>query len=113
GCGAATVKRGLGRVPAFNPSATAERGMVAEVMSGQGVICREVRDVRLAMRSLVHGDPRDPWQVPMPFDGPTEPAPIRVAFTRNTFGFALHPAVAKALDRARAALVAAGYEVHE
>jgi len=61
----------------------------------------------------VHYDPRDPWQVPMPFDGPTEATPIRVAFTRNTFGFALHPAVAQALDRARAALVAAGYEVHE
>src|SRR5262249_56228882 len=103
GCGAATVKRGLGRVPAFNPSATAERGMLAQVMSVQGVICREVRDVRLAMRSLVHYDPRDPWQVPMPFDGPAEAAPIRVAFTRNTFDFALHPAVAPALDTPRAA----------
>ena len=112
-CGAATVKPGLGRVPAFNPSATAERGMLAQVMSVQGVICREVRDVRLAMRSLVHYDPRDPWQVPMPFDGPPEPTPIRVAFTRNTFGFALHPAVARALDTARAALAATGYEVRE
>jgi amidase len=112
-CGAATVKPGLGRVPAFNPSATAERGLLAQVMSVQGVICREVRDVRLAMRALVHYDPRDPWQVPMPFDGPREPKPIKVAFTRNTFDFALHPAVARALETARTALAAAGYEVHE
>jgi amidase len=112
-CGAATVKPGLGRVPAYNPSATAERGMLAQVMSVQGVICREVRDVRLAMRSLVHYDPRDPWQVPMPFEGPAEPRPIKVAFTRNTFDFALHPAVAGALETARAALAAAGYAVHE
>jgi amidase len=107
------VKPGLGRVPAYNPSATAERGMLAQVMSVQGVICREVRDVRLAMRSLVHYDPRDPWQVPMPFEGPAEPRPIKVAFTRNTFDFALHPAVAGALETARAALAAAGYAVHE
>jgi amidase len=77
------------------------------------VICREVRDVRVAMRSLVGYDPRDPWQVPMPFEGTPEPKPIKVAFTRNTFDFPLHPAVAQALDTARAALVGAGYEVRE
>jgi len=102
-CGAATVKPGLGRVPAYNPSATVERGMLAQVMSVQGVICREVRDVRLAMRS----------QVPMPFEGTPEPRPIRVAFTRNTFDFPLHPAVARALDTARTSLAADGYDVRE
>ena len=112
-CGAATVKPGLGRVPAYNPSGTVERGMLAQVMSVQGVICREVRDVRLAMRSLVAYDPRDPWQVPMPFEGTPEPRPIKVAFTRNTFDFPLHPAVARALDTARTALAAAGYDVRE
>src|ERR1700752_5306887 len=112
-CGAATVKPGLGRVPAYNPSAAVERGLLAQVMSVQGVICREVRDVRLAMRSLVGYDPRDPWQVPRPFDGTPEPRPIKVAFTRNTFDFPLHPAVSRALDTARAALTAAGYEVRE
>lgn len=111
--GAATVKPGLGRVPAFNPSATAERGMMAQLMSVQGVIAREVRDVRLAMQALVHYDPHDPWMVPMPFRGPELPQPLRVAFTKNTFEFALHPAVEKALDTARAALVDAGYDVVE
>ena len=68
--GAATVKPGLGRTPAYNPSAPAERGLLAQLMSVQGVIAREVRDVRLAMRSLVNYDAHDPWMVPMPFDGP-------------------------------------------
>ena len=112
-CGAATVKPGLGRVPAYNPSAAVERGLLAQVMSVQGVICREVRDVRLAMRSLIGYDPRDPWQVSMPFDGTQEPRPIKVAFTRNTFDFPLHPAVARALDTARSGLAAAGYDVSE
>ena len=111
--GAATVKPGLGRVPAYNPSATLERGVLAQIMSVQGAICREVRDVRLAMSVLTQYDPHDPWQVPVAFYGPPLDHPIRVAFTKNTFEFDLHPAVSKALDNAAAALSNAGYEVVE
>ena len=111
--GAASVKPGLGRTPAYNPSAGAERGLVAQLMSVQGVICREIRDVRLAMQSLVEYDPHDPWQVPMPFQGPTHEGPVTVAFTRNSLGFAIDPAVNLALDTARDALLDAGYEVVE
>ncbi len=111
--GAATVKPGLGRVPAYNPSATAERRLLAQIMSVQGVIAREVRDVRLAMQSLIRYDAHDPWMVPMPFEGPALPGPIQVAFTRNTLDFARHPAIDQALDDARAALLDAGYQVVE
>lgn len=111
--GATTVKPGLGRVPAYNPSASEERGLLAQLMSVQGVIAREVRDVRLAMRSLIAYDAHDPWMVPMPFDGPSEEGPVKVAFTRNTFDFEMHPAVEAALLTARDALVDAGYEVTE
>ncbi len=111
--GATTVKPGLGRVPAYNPSARVERGLLAQLMSVQGVIAREVRDVRLAMGALVAWDPRDPWMVPMPFAGPPPQRPVRVAFTRNTYEFDLHPAVAEALETARQALSDAGYRVEE
>ncbi|MGI9464768.1 MAG: amidase family protein [Aestuariivirgaceae bacterium] len=111
--GAATVKPGLGRTPAYNPSAAAERGLLAQIMSVQGVIAREVRDVRLGMKALIHYDAHDPWMVPMPFDGPSADGPIKVAFTRNTFEFDLHPAVETALETARDALSDAGYEVVE
>jgi amidase len=110
--GAATVKPGLGRTPAWNPSAPGERGPLSQIMSVQGPICREVRDVRLAMEAMVAYDPHDPWQVPMPLAGPTE-APPRVALTRDTLDFPLHPAVAQALDNAAGALSDAGYEVVE
>ena len=89
-CGVATVKPTFGRVPAFNPSASAERGLLAQLISVQGAICREVRDVRLATRVLAGGDPRDPWWVPVPFDGPPLDAPIRVAVTCETHGLP-HP----------------------
>ncbi len=112
-CGVATVKPGLGRTPAYNPSAPAERGLLAQIMSVQGVIAREVRDVRLGMQSLIRYDARDPWMVEMPFDGPALEGPIPVAFTKNTFEFDLHPAVEAALDTAREALADAGYVVEE
>ena len=111
--GAATVKPGLGRTPAYNPSQTAERGMLAQITSVQGVICREVRDVRLAMQSAIAYSPQDPWQVPLPWDGPAEEGPIKVGFTRETYGYNLHPAVSDALDAARDALIDAGYAVEE
>ena len=111
--GAATVKPGLGRTPAYNPSQAAERGILAQVTSVQGVICREVRDVRLAMQSAIGYSPQDPWQVPMPWDGPAIDGPIKVGFTRETYGFDLDPAVDKALNNAADALADAGYIVEE
>lgn len=110
--GAVTVKPGLGRVPAYNPSATAERGLLAQIMSVQGAICRNVRDVRQAMQAMIQYNPNDPWQVPMGWND-LEDLPRKVAFTKEMFEFDLHPSVARALDNAAGALSDAGYEVVE
>ncbi|MEM7487582.1 MAG: amidase [Pseudomonadota bacterium] len=109
--GATTVKPGLGRTPAWNPSQATERGIVAQVMAVQGVICREVRDVRRAMQAAIAYRPEDPWQVAARWDGPAPDGPIRVGVTRETYGFDMHPAVSRALDDAEAALRDAGYVV--
>ncbi|NOC45269.1 amidase family protein [Ruegeria sp. HKCCD7559] len=111
--GAVTVKPGLGRVPAWNPSQKVERGLLAQSMSVQGLITRSAADLHLSMPSLIAADARDPFHVPMPWRGPDPDAPIKVAFTKNTFGYALHPEVEKALDTARDALTDAGYVVQE
>jgi amidase len=111
--GAATVKPGLGRTPAYNPSQVAERGILAQITSVQGVICREVRDVRLAMQSAIAYSPHDPWQVPMPWNGPQPDGPIKVGFTQDPHGFDIDPAVQAALQHARDALSDAGYAVEE
>ena len=110
-CGLATVKPTLGRVPAYNPSAVAERGLLAQLMSVQGAICREVRDLRLATRVLAGGDPRDPWWVPVPFDGPALDPPIRVAVTSETHGYPIHPQILAGIERAADVLSDAGYAV--
>ncbi len=113
-CGAVSVKPGLGRVPAWNPSQTSERGLMAQLMSVQGVICREVGDLRAGLRAAIQPDPRDPWHVPVPFDGPSiPPSETRIAFARDTFGCDLDPAVNMALEVAAEALREAGYQVVE
>lgn len=111
--GAVTVKPGLGRVPAWNPSQSAERGILAQNMSVQGLITRTAQDLHLAMPSLIATDPRDPFHVPMPWRGDAVAGPIRVAFSKETYGYDLHPQVDAALEDARAALVDAGYLVEE
>ena len=111
--GAVTVKPGLGRVPAWNPSQSAERGMLAQSMSVQGLITRSARDLQHAMPSLIASDPRDPFHVPLPWAGEPSDGPIKVAFSKNTYGYELHPEVEAALDTARDALGDAGYLVHE
>ena len=91
--GAVTVKPGLGRVPAWNPSQTTERGMLAQSMSVQGLLCRSAADLHLAMPAAITADPHDPFHVPLPWRGADPDSPVRVGFTKNTYGFDLHPAV--------------------
>lgn len=111
--GAVTVKPGLGRVPAWNPSQTTERGMLAQSMSVQGLIARNASDLHLSMPALIAPDPRDPFHVPLPWRGAPVDGPIRVAVSRDDFGFGMHPDVTTALDNAALALSNAGYAVEE
>ena len=111
--GAATVKPGFGRVPAFNPSQVEERGMLAQAMSVQGIIARTVADVRIGTKALIAYDHRDPFMGPVPWEGAPIDGPIKVAFTKEMFEFTLHPAISAALDDAAAALRDAGYDVVE
>src|SRR6266850_3568535 len=98
--GVATLKPTPGRIPAFNPSAAVERGLLAQLTSVQGAIARTVADVRLATRVMAAGDPRDPLWVPAPFDGEPIAKPIRVAVTQNGHGYPIHPGIGRLIDRA-------------
>jgi amidase len=112
-CGVVTVKPTPGRVPAWNPSASGERAMLAQLMSVQGAIGREVQDVRVATEIMAQRDARDPWWVPAPWIGEPIPAPIRIAVTRNAHGFPIHPEIDQAIVRAAGWLADAGYAVEE
>ena len=112
-CGVSTVKPTQGRVPAYNPSAPAERGMLAQLMSVQGAICREVKDVRLATKVMAQDDPRDPWWVPAPFDTwPEEPVPV-IGYTLESYGYSIDSEIKTAVMRVVDCLREAGLNVQE
>ena len=110
-CGVATVKPTFGRVPAYNSSASAERGLLSQLISVQGAICREVRDVRLATRVMSGGDPRDPWWMPVPFEGPRIDPPVPVAVTSESHGYPAHPQILDGIEQAAKMLAEHGYSV--
>ncbi|MBM3554482.1 MAG: amidase [Alphaproteobacteria bacterium] len=112
-CGVAGIRPTLGRVPAFNPTASEERPPTGQIMSVQGPLARRVRDVRLGLAAMAARDPRDPWWVPAPLEGPPVKRPIRVALTADPGRMGVHRDVAAAVKRAGKALAAAGYEVEE
>jgi len=111
-CGLAGLRPSFGRVPAFNATQAAERSMSSQLMSVQGPLARCVADVRLGFQAMAARDARDPWWVPVPFDG--APLPKRVAVVTapaDLGGAKLHPHVAAALERAAHWLADAGYEI--
>lgn len=113
-CGLVGLRPSFGRVPAFNPSAPAERSMSSQLLSVQGPIARTVRDVRLGLATLSAHDARDPWWVPAPLEGapPREPRQVAVVTDPEALGGArLHPTVADAIQRAADCLLDAGYEI--
>lgn len=112
-CGIAGLRPSFGRVPAYNPSMTAERPLSGQLMSTQGPLARRVADLRLALAVMARGDARDPWWMPAPLEGPPLPRPIRVALSVDPVGHGVHREVAAAVRLAGQILAAAGYVVEE
>ncbi len=112
--GLAGLRPSFGRVPAYNPTAKAERVISAQLMSVQGLLARSVRDVRLGFHAMAAHDARDPWWVPVPLEGAPWTQPIRVAVVADAAdlgGAAPSAPVAAALAQAAKSLADAGYEV--
>jgi len=107
-CGVHGLRPSLGRVPAWN-SSSPERGIGPQLMAVSGPLARTIADVRLGLQAMMRGDARDPWWIPVPFDGPA--APKRVALCLRPDGMAIVPEVEAALLDAAKRLERAGYEV--
>ena len=108
-CGVASVKPTAHRVPVFNSTSSGDRAPASISASVQGMICREVADVRLATSVMIRPDPRDPNCPPVPWDGPTLDSPITVAVAEP--GDLAHTGIVELLERAAAQLAEAGYRV--
>ena len=113
-CGLAGIRPSFGRVPAYNPTMTAERSLSSQLMSVQGVLARRVRDVRIGLAAMAARDPRDPWWTDAPLEGPPPSKPVRVAVVTepgDLAGTKLDPDVAAAIELAAQWLADAGYEI--
>ncbi len=107
-CGVHGLRPSLGRVPAWNSSGP-ERGIGPQLMAVSGPLARTIADLRAGLLAMMPGDARDPWWVPVPFEGPA--LPRRVALCLRPDGMAIDPAVDAALQDAARRLEAAGYAV--
>jgi amidase len=111
-CGVAGLRPTPGRIPAFNPSATADRPITAQLMSVQGPLARSVADVRLALSAMAQPDMRDGTWMPVPLSGPALDRPIGVAIAPAPFGDEA-PEVIAAVKAAGQWLAEAGFAVEE
>ncbi|MEC9433759.1 MAG: amidase [Pseudomonadota bacterium] len=109
--GIATIKPTQGRIPAFNPSAPAERPMMAQLFSTQGPLARSVADVRLGLEVMARRDPRDPFWAPAPLKGPE--VPKKAALAKLPAGMEADPRILALLRGAADALADAGWQVEE
>jgi amidase len=109
-CGIHGLRPTLGRIAAWNPGLP-ERDIGPQLMAVSGPLARSIRDLRLGLAAMSAPDPRDPWWVPAPLEGP--PAPKRAALCVAPEEMKVAPAVAAALRDAAQRLRAAGWEVEE
>ena len=109
-CGVHGLRPSLGRIPAWNPSSP-ERGIGPQLMAVSGPLARSIADVRLGLQVMAAPDPRDPWWVPAPLEGPA--VPRRVALCVRPGGLAVAPEVEAALREAARRLAEAGWAVTE
>lgn len=109
-CGLHGLRPTLGRIPAYNASG-AERNIGGQLMAVSGPIARSIADLRLALSVMAAEDPRDPWWVPAPMEGPLFAK--RVALCVAPEGMKVAPEVKAALMDAAHRLEAAGWQVED
>ncbi len=112
-CGLATIRPTQGRIAAYNPSAPTERPLMAQLFSTQGPIGRSVEDVRLGLEAMAASDPRDPWWVPAPLEGPKPEGPIKVALATIPDDLDADPAITAIVRQMADHLNNEGYVVEE
>jgi amidase len=109
-CGVHGLRPTLGRVPAYNASSP-ERPIGPQLMSATGPIGRTIEDLRVALAAMSAPDPRDPWWVPAPLEGP--PAPLHAAMCLRPGGLQIAREVEAAVLDAGQRLTDAGWRVDE
>jgi amidase len=99
-----------GRIAAFN-AALPERTIGPQISAVSGPLARTVADLRIGLAAMSAYDPRDPWWVPAPLEGP--PRPKRAAMCVSPDGLEPVAEVKAAVLDAGKRLQRAGWIVEE
>ena len=110
-CGIASIKPSRGRVAAQDASEVYEATLSEQLMLVEGVMARQVGDVRRGLEVVMGSHRADPQSVDVPLHGP--PVSKRVALVPEPFGGETDAQIADGVRRAGQALADAGYEVDE
>jgi amidase len=109
-CGVHGIRPSLGRVPAYNASLP-EDSIGLQIMHVKGPIARTVQDLRVSLAAMSPADPRDPWSVPAPLEGP--PMALRAALCVRPGGMQVTREVEAAVLDAGRRLADAGWTVDQ
>lgn len=109
-CGVHGLRPTIGRIPAYNASSP-ERPLGPQITAVSGPLARTVGDLRIALKAMSAADPRDPWWVPAPLEGPA--APKRAALCLAPDGLDTAPEVRAAVADAGKRLERAGWIVEQ
>jgi amidase len=109
-CGVHGLRPTSGRVPAVNLSLP-DRHIGAQLTAVSGPIARSIDDLEAGYRSMMTGDPRDPWWIPAPHALGSYPK--QVAVCKQPEGWELSPEIHQTLDITSRQLEDAGWEVVE
>lgn len=112
-CGVVGLRPTPGRVPTWYGPWEDDQLLGVQTMLVQGPLARSVEDVELGLRAMATYNPRDPFNVPVPLEGPPLPGRRRVGVLRDVGVVTLDPAVDAAITSAARWLEDAGYEVEE
>ncbi|HEY0328608.1 MAG TPA: amidase family protein [Rhodopseudomonas sp.] len=109
-CGVHGLRPTIGRVPAWNASSP-ERSIGPQITAVSGPLARSIGDLRLALTAMAQPDPRDPWYVPAPLEGPA--VEKRALLWLRPDGLEIAPEIEAALRDAAERLRRAGWQVEE
>lgn len=111
-CGIASLKPTTGRIPHASTTPPLDFNLSAQLMCVDGPMARHVEDLQLAYHILAGRDPRDPFSVTAPLQGPS-PEAKRAALVTNIPGVTLPDSALAAIRRAGIELSAQGWQLEE
>src|SRR5215468_3430457 len=109
-CGVHGIRPSLGRVP-FHNASLPEATIGGQIMHVVGPLARTIDDLRLSLSAMSGFDPRDPWSVPAPMEGPYMPR--RAAVCVQPAGRKVARVIEEAVRDAGRCLADAGWTVEE